>query len=163
MTSPTRRSVGISALIRGLPGHPLHPPLTDVTIGMFVLAAGLGVIGKAGGLSDHAGPAMWLALIGGLIAAVPTAATGMADWLVLPWGSERWRTATWHLTAMVTAVVLFALAAWRQHPGYRDGDVTTGGLILALAGVAVLTVGGWLGGKLVFVLGTRVLDEGSER
>jgi uncharacterized membrane protein len=163
MTSPPRRSVGISALIRGLPGHPLHPPLTDVTIGMFVLAAGLGVIGKAGGLDDNAGPAMWLALIGGLIAAVPTATTGMADWLVLPWGSERWRTATWHLTAMVTAVVLFALAAWRQHPGYRDGDVTTGGLILALAGVVVLTAGGWLGGKLVFVLGTRVLDEGSER
>jgi hypothetical protein len=24
-------------LIRGLPGHPLHPPLTDATIGTFVL------------------------------------------------------------------------------------------------------------------------------
>src|SRR4051795_12471004 len=109
MTSPPRRSVGISALIRGLPGHPLHPPLTDVTIGMFVLAAGLGVIGKAGGLDDNAGPAMWLALIGGLIAAVPTATTGMADWLVLPWGSEGWRTATGHLTPLGAAPGLFPL------------------------------------------------------
>jgi hypothetical protein len=25
-------------LVHGLPGHPLHPPLTDATIGMFVLA-----------------------------------------------------------------------------------------------------------------------------
>jgi uncharacterized membrane protein len=160
-TEPRRGGLGL--LVHGLPGHPLHPPLTDATIGMFVLAAGLGVIGKLGAITEQAGVAMWLALIGGLIAAVPTAATGMADWLVLAWGSERWRTATWHLTAMVTAVVLFALAAWRQHPGYRDGDVTTGGLVLALAGAVVLTVGGWLGGRLVFVLRTRVLDEGSER
>src|SRR5918911_4657739 len=101
-------------LVHGLPGHPLHPPLTDATIGMFVLAAGLGVIGRAGAIEAQAGPAMWLALIGGLIVAVPTAATGFADWVRLPWASERWRTATWHLTAMVSAVALFALAAWRQ-------------------------------------------------
>src|SRR4051812_10871501 len=160
-TEPRRGGLGL--LVHGPPGHPLHPPLTDATIGMFVLAAGLGVIGKLGAITEQAGVAMWLALIGGLIAAVPTAATGMADWLVLPWGSDRWRTATWHLTAMVSAVVLFALAAWRQHPGYRDGEVTTDGLILALAGAVVLTAGGWLGGRLVFVLRTRVLDEGSER
>jgi uncharacterized membrane protein len=130
---------------------------------MFVLAAGLGIIGRAGAIEGQAGPAMWLALIGGLIVAVPTAATGFADWVVLPWGGERWRTATWHLTAMLSAVTLFALAAWRQHPGYEHGGVTTSGLVLALAGLVVLTVGGWLGGRLVFVLGTRVLEEGSER
>src|SRR3954453_13581221 len=163
MATTRPRRWGFGTLVHGLPGHPLHPPLTDATIGMFVLAAGLGITGKAGAIADQAGPAMWPALVGGLIVAVPTAASGMADWLVLPWGSERWRTATWHLTAMVSAVVLFALAAWQQHPGYRDGDVTTGGLILALAGAVVLTVGGWLGGKLVFVLRTRVLDEGNER
>jgi hypothetical protein len=39
-------------LIRGLPGHPLHPPLTDATIGMFVLAGGLAIVGYAGGAQD---------------------------------------------------------------------------------------------------------------
>jgi len=160
MATPRSRPRSLGTLVHGLPGHPLHPPLTDVTIGMFVLAAGLGIVAKAGAIEHQAGPAMWLALIGGLIVAVPTAATGLADWLVLPWGSARWRTATWHLTAMVSAVTLFALAAWRQHPGYRHGDVTTSGLILAIAGLVVLTAGGWLGGRLVFALGTRVLDEG---
>jgi len=42
-------------LIHGLPGHPLHPPLTDATIGMFVLAAAGGVIGAVGGLGEAAG------------------------------------------------------------------------------------------------------------
>jgi uncharacterized membrane protein len=146
------------ALIRGLPGHPLHPPLTDMTIGMFVLAAGLSIVGAAGGVEEAAAKAMYLALLGGLIVAVPTALTGLVDWLGIEWGTPRWRTATWHLSVMLTAVVAFALAAWRQHPGYQHGDVTTGGLVLTLAGAVLLTLGGWLGGSLVFVHGTRVLD-----
>src|SRR5919202_2187435 len=145
-------------LVHGLPGHPLHPPLTDATIGMFVLATALAVIGAAGAIQEAAGKACWLALIGGLVAAVPTAATGFADWLRLEWGSPAWRTATLHLTAMVSAVVLFALAAWLQYDGYRRGDVETAGLILSVAGFVALTAGGWLGGTIVFVHGFRVLD-----
>jgi uncharacterized membrane protein len=156
------RSTKADVMLRGLPGHPLHPPLTDATIGMFVLASGLAVIGSLGGIEDAAGKGCWLALIGGLIVAVPTATTGFADWVRLDWGSERWRTATLHMTAMVTAVVLFALAAWLQHRGYQHGDVTTGGLIFSVLGLVALTAGGWLGGALVFVHGLRVIDTREE-
>jgi uncharacterized membrane protein len=152
------RSSKAGVALRGLPGHPLHPPLTDATIGMFVLAAGLAVIGSLGGIEDAAGKGCWLALIGGLIVAAPTATTGFADWIQLEWGSDRWRTATLHMTAMVTAVILFALAAWLQHRGYERGDVTTGGLVFSVLGLVALTAGGWLGGTLVFVHGLRVID-----
>jgi uncharacterized membrane protein len=144
-------------LLHGLPGHPLHPPLTDATIGMFVLATGLAILGALGAIEDAAGKACWLALVGGLIVAVPTAATGFADWVRLEWGSARWRTATLHLTAMLTAVIFFAVAAWLQHRGYQHGDVTTGGLVFSLLGFVSLTTGGWLGGAVVFVHGVRVL------
>ncbi|HEU5362348.1 MAG TPA: DUF2231 domain-containing protein [Gaiellaceae bacterium] len=148
------------ALVRGLRGHPSHPPLTDATIGMFVLATGLSVLGKAGVAEGKLGPAAWLALVGGLAVAAPTALTGFADWILIEWGSPVWRTATIHLSAMVTAVTLFALAAWLQWPGYRDGRVTTGGLVLALCGFVALTAGGWYGGTIVFVHGMRVEKEG---
>jgi uncharacterized membrane protein len=157
------RPRGWQIALRGLPGHPLHPPFTDATIGMFVLAAGLAVIGSAGAIKEPAGKAMWLALIGGLIAALPAATTGLVDWLFITWGSPRWRTATAHMAAMVTAVALFALAAWQQHPGYVHGCVTTAGLVLSLAGLAVLTLGGWLGGSVVFVHGMRVLGTAAEQ
>lgn len=149
----------MTALIRGLQGHPSHPPLTDATIGMFVLAAALSLLGTFGVAEGKTGPAAWLALIGGLIVAAPTAATGFADWILIEWGSPTWRTATVHLTAMVTAVTLFAVAAWLQWPGYQHGDVTTGGLIFALAGFVALTAGGWFGGAVVFVHGMRVNEE----
>ncbi len=28
----------LSYLVKGLPGHPLHPPLTDATIGIYTAA-----------------------------------------------------------------------------------------------------------------------------
>ena len=61
---------------------------------------------------------------------------------------------------MVSAVVLFALAAWLQYDGYQNGDVTTGGVILSVLGFIALTAGGWLGGTIVFVHGIRVLATG---
>jgi uncharacterized membrane protein len=146
----------LSRLLHGFDGHPAHPPLTDATIGMFVLATGLAILGVLDVAANKTGPAAWLALIGGLVVAAPTALTGLADWLQIEWGSALWRTATVHLSAMVTAVVLFGVAAWLQWPGYRDGTVTAGGLVFALAGLVVMTAGGWFGGALVFVHGMRV-------
>ena len=142
--------------MHGLPGHPLHPPFTDAVIGMFTLASGLAIIGYAGAIKAPASHGMWLALIGGLIVALPAALTGFADWITITWGSARWRAATIHLSAMLSAVVLFALAAWQQHDGYRHGNVTGAGLVLTLAGFVVLMAGGWFGGSVVFVHGMRV-------
>jgi hypothetical protein len=39
-----------------------------------------------------------------------------------------------------------------------DGEVTGGALVLTLLGFASLTLGGWLGGTIVFVHGMRVLN-----
>ena len=42
-----------SYLIKGLPGHPLHPPLTDATIGTYTVATVL-ALADVVGLSEHA-------------------------------------------------------------------------------------------------------------
>ncbi len=145
--------------LRGTRGHPSHPPITDAAIGMFTLAAALSIIGAIGWIEDAAGKGMWLALLGGLIASAGAALTGLLDWLHIERGTPLWRTATTHMAVMVTAVVLFSIAAILQYDGFHDGDVTTGGLVFALLGWATLTAGGWLGGSLVFVHGTRVVGD----
>lgn len=149
----------VARLLHGLPGHPAHPPLTDLTIGAFALATALAVLGRFGVAPDKLGPAAWIGLAGGLVAAGPTALTGFADWLTIEWGTPRWRTATVHLTAMVTSVSLFAIACWLQWPGWRDGGITTAGLVFSIAGFVVLTAGGWFGGAIVFVHGMRVKED----
>jgi uncharacterized membrane protein len=147
-----------SYLVKGLPGHPLHPPLTDATVGIYTLATVAAVLSKLG-VADHAfAQAWWLALVVGLVVTVATALTGFIDWLSITWGSEMWKTATLHLTAMLTATVFFLLAAVFGHGGYVDQAVTTGAFILTLIGFVFLTTGGWLGGAIVFVHGMRVLS-----
>jgi hypothetical protein len=46
----------LSYLIRGLPGHPIHPPLTGATIGAYTAATVMGfasIIGVAEDGSSH--------------------------------------------------------------------------------------------------------------
>jgi|SRR5215210_943240 len=149
--------VRLSYLWRGLPGHPIHPPLTDATIGTYTFATVMAFVDAFGLAEQNAAKAWWLALIVGLVLTVPTALTGLADWLVITWGTPLWRTATLHLSVMVTATVLFGLAALVGHGPYEDGDVTAGPLLLTLAGFVALTAGGWIGGAITFVHGMRVL------
>ena len=148
----------LSYLIKGLPGHPLHPPLTDATIGIYTAAAAFAVLSAVGVSEANMATAWWLALIVGLIVTGATAVTGFVDWLGITWGTPLWRTATIHMLSMLTATVFFLLAAIVGHDGYVDREVTAGSLILTLVGFGFLTLGGWLGGTVVFVHGMRVLN-----
>jgi uncharacterized membrane protein len=152
----------LSYLVKGLPGHPLHPPLTDATIGIYTAATVCGILSAVGVSERNTATAWWLALIIGLIATVPTALAGLVDWLGIEWGSPLWRTATAHMLSMVTATVFFLLAAIFGHAGYVDHAVRSGSLILTLIGYGMLTLGGWLGGSVVYVHGMRVLNLVSE-
>jgi uncharacterized membrane protein len=145
-------------LWHGLPGHPLHPPLTDATIGTYTFATVAG-FAEVTGITENTGAfGWWIALIVGLIFTVPTALTGLVEWLTIEWGSELWKTATLHLTAMVSATVFFALAAIFGHGAYTHGNVSGGAYTLTVIGFGLLTLGGWLGGAIVFVYGMRVLN-----
>ena len=93
----------LSYLWRGLPGHPLHPPLTDATVGIYTFATIAGFIEVVGITERNGAIAWWIALVIGLIMTVPTALTGLLDWLTIGWGTELWKTATLHLASMITA------------------------------------------------------------
>lgn len=151
-----------SYLVRGLPGHPSHPPLTDATIGAYTFATVAAIVSKAGLASSGFATAWWLALVIALITSGLTVATGVADWLTISRGSELWKTATVHALTMVTATVFFVLAIVFGHGGYARHQVTTGSLILTLIGFVALTAGGWLGGAITYVHGMRVLGLADE-
>jgi uncharacterized membrane protein len=156
----------LAYLVKGLPGHPLHPPLTDVTIGTYAFAT-IAAILSVVGVSNHAtAKAWWIALLVGLVSTAATATTGFIDWIDIEWGSELWKTATAHLSAMLGATGVFLGALLVGHSGYTRGAVTSGAFVLTLVAFALLTLGGWLGGAVVFVHGMRVLgrqDEPFER
>jgi uncharacterized membrane protein len=145
-------------LLKGLAGHPLHPPLTDATIGAYTFATAMAVLSKLGVSPHNTATAWWIALIAGLVVTGPTALTGFVDWLDISRGTPLWRTATLHLTAMLSATILFAITAGAGHGDYVDGTIGGASLVLTLIAFGVMTTGAWLGGAIVFVHGMRVLS-----
>jgi uncharacterized membrane protein len=144
--------------LRGFPGHPSHPPLTDATIGAYTFATLAAILSKAGVAEHGFAQAWWLALVVGAISSTLTVATGLLDWLQISRGTPLWRTATTHALVMATATVFFVLAIAFGHGDYAAKAVGSGGLILTIVGFAILTAGGTIGGSITYVHGMRVLN-----
>jgi uncharacterized membrane protein len=144
-------------LIRGFPGKPLHPPLTDASIGAYTVGVAMLVLGALGIEEEQMAHGSLLAISGGLIVALPTAVTGLADWLEIEKGTPARTVATIHLFLMLAATVLFAATWVAQLDGYKHDEVKALAWILGLVAEAVLAIGGNIGGANVFVYGIRVL------
>jgi uncharacterized membrane protein len=114
-------------LLKGFPGKPLHPPLTDASIGSYTLGVAALVAGKAGLQTAEMADAALIAISFGLIVAAPTALTGLLDWLDIEKGTPPRRVGTIHLFLMVTTTVLFAITWLLQRPGYNAGEVARAG------------------------------------
>jgi uncharacterized membrane protein len=143
--------------LKGFPGKPLHPPLTDASIGAYTVGVAMLLAGALGLQEEQMAHGALLAISFGLILAAPTAITGLLDWLDLPRDSPAWSAATIHLVVMVSATGLFALTWLLQRPGYNADEVRTAALIVGLIAEGTLAIGGNIGGANVFVYGVRVL------
>ncbi|MGQ0624599.1 MAG: DUF2231 domain-containing protein [Sporichthyaceae bacterium] len=119
-------------------GHPAHPLLTDLPIGFWTSASVLDVLG-----GRRARPAA-TALTGlGVLSAGSALASGLAEFPTLDRRGRR--AAVVHAVSNLTATALYARSwAARRHGDHRLG------VVLAGFGAGVATVGGYLGGHLVF-------------
>jgi uncharacterized membrane protein len=150
-------------VVKGWPGKPSHPPLTDASIGAYTIGVAMLVLGALGVEEEQMAHGSLLAIAGGLVLALPTAGTGLLDWLDLPRGTPARTTATVHLVVMLSATVVFALVFLAQLDGYDEGRIESLALVLGLAAEGLLTAGGYIGGTLVFHYGVRVLKRSETR
>lgn len=119
-------------------GHPVHPALTDLPIGFWTSALVLDVVG---GRRGRTAADLMIAL--GVLTAIPTAATGAADWADME--RPRQRTGIVHAGANTLATALYAMSFVRRRRGRRFR-----GFVLSTAGMGMATLGGYLGGHLAF-------------
>jgi nitrite reductase/ring-hydroxylating ferredoxin subunit/uncharacterized membrane protein len=126
-------------------GHPLHPVLTDVTIGSFTSAV---LLDWLGGREARLASQRLIGL--GLLSAAPVVASGASDWGDTEVASDTVRRiGIVHATSNAVASTLFA-ASWAAR---RRGD---DGRLLALTAATAMTAGGYLGGHLSFAEGVGV-------
>jgi uncharacterized membrane protein len=126
-------------------GHALHPLLTDFPLGAWMSASLLDLVG---GRASRAAARRLVAF--GVAAAVPTAATGLAEWLHADQASRR--VGVVHANVNTSALALYTASLVARRRGHHGR-----GVALGIAGGLAATAGGYLGGHLSLVrkVGTR--------
>jgi uncharacterized membrane protein len=126
-------------------GHAIHPMLIVFPLGLFTVAVVFDIIrltGASGAWGEAAQYVIVAGIVGGLLAAV----FGLVDWLALPARTRAKSVGLWHGGGNVVIVVLFALSALVRLPDPAHPGILA--FILALVGVLLATVTGWMGGEL---------------
>jgi hypothetical protein len=142
IATPARRELLTGRWI----GHAAHPFMTDIPIGSWTSAS---ILDLMGGREARPGAELLTAI--GTVSAVPTIATGLAEWASTE-GAAR-RVGVVHAASNAVAVGLYT-ASWSARHRGRHGR----GALLALAGMTVATVGGYLGGHMISVLKVSSAD-----
>ena len=122
-------------------GHALHPVLTDTAIGAWSTGFLLDLVGAR----RQADAAMTV----GVLAAVPTALSGAADWADT--NEEPRRIGLVHALLNSSGLVLM-IASLLARRGNQRGL----GIGLSTLGLSLVSASAWLGGELVYRLGTGV-------
>ena len=131
--------------------HPLHPAVTDLTIGGYTAMLAVDVlylVTKEPGLLRAAD----FLLVGAFITSLVSILSGLTDWNETS-GEER-RTGMLHGLLMVVATVSFLISLFIRLNGGLDAR--TAAIGVSTLGWLVMIVSSYLGGEMVFGYGTEV-------
>jgi len=125
-------------------GHPLHPILQIMPLGAWVMGsvADFLTVSRRSRYLEHTADSL---ITTGVVAAIPTAVTGLADYSGLR--QEAIKVGTLHLTANLLALTLYSLSIVCRKNGARGV-----GVALSLAGLSVVGMAGYLGGDMSYRL-----------
>ncbi|HEY9829401.1 MAG TPA: DUF2231 domain-containing protein [Stenomitos sp.] len=152
------RDSGVPSTV-AVAGHPLHPALITLPIGLLVTAPVTDIAYWFLGDVFWARASFWL-IVAGLVTGLLAAITGLLDFIRI--GRVRKHTAGWaHMYANVTALVVTAI-----NLGLRVGNpvenILFTGLILSVIVATLLGISGWYGGELVYRHKIAVIGYGNK-
>ena len=141
-------------------GHPLHPMLVALPIGLLAWAFVADLIYLGTDKDPTWYDISFYSGIAGIVTALVAALPGFVDYLTLAKGTNVNDMALLHMGANLTVVALFAIAAVLQwDDGALDGSSLTAVVALHASGTTFLTLSGWLGGEMVFRHHVATLEE----
>lgn len=135
-------------------GHPVHPMLIVLPLGLLSAAVVFDIVYLVTGDHVFSSVAFWniaAGVVGGLAAAI----FGASDWSHIPRDTRARRIGLWHGGGNVVVVVLFSLS-WLLRLGQDGYEPGVLAYLLSFGGLGLAAVTGWLGGELVDRLGVGV-------
>ena len=154
------RSKRPRSIIAGPYGHPFHGILVTIPIGSWVASLVFDIAALVSGDPETYATGARLLVGIGILGAVLAGIVGLIDLSQLEAGSRARKIALVHMSLNLGVMVLFAISFAVR--GDSTG-VSTGGMALEIAGLAVLGASGFLGGELAYRYGVRVADEETQK
>jgi len=134
-------------------GHPLHPAIVHFPVALLLSASAADLAWLAGLTGDvHIGSVL---MAGGLVMGLVAMGAGLLDFTKLDPAVVP--HAVRHMSVVGTAWTGYAIALYLRRDVLSDG-VTLGSATVAISLLSALflSVGGWLGGRLVYTFGAGV-------
>jgi len=138
-------------------GHPLHPALVHVPVGLWMGALIFDLLAWAGIGGNLFMQVAFYAIALGLAGAAISIPPGLADWVGIKREKPAWTLGLMHMLVNFVAVGVWGWNLWARwghyHQAVRPEPIE---LWLSVLGVALLLVGAWFGKRMVFDQGTSV-------
>lgn len=148
--------------VAGPYGHPIHPILVTVPIGAWICSFVFDIVSHtAGEETVFTKGAFWLIAIG-VVGAVVAAGFGLLDLLAIPRGTKAFSTGVTHLALNDAVILLYVINFFIRRGDLDEGSVDALPLIVSIVALVLLSVSGYLGGKLAYRFGVRVADEATQ-
>jgi uncharacterized membrane protein len=159
----TVRNWRLREIVQGKPlGHPSHPLFVHFPIAFYSAILAFDILSRI-----TPSPGLVLAgsylFLGAFAATVMLLITGLTDWSTMVKGSSKRRLATRHMLWQLTASAFFIVTFVIRWPDRGAPEADTLWIVLEAVGYAILIVGQYLGGVLVYEKAMRVSTGASAR
>ena len=140
-------------------GHPLHPQLVGLPIGLLPYSLVMDFMYLATGKDCYKDSA-YHCMMGGFLSGLAAGAAGFTDYMTMPADDKVTKTATLHGSLNAGVLAMYGLNLFLRRGQNETGTLP---LLLSLLGTAGLVVAQWYGGEMVYEMGMRVkpLEKGA--
>ena len=135
-------------------GHPLHPILIPLPIGLWIFSLVSDLIFKFGFGSSVWNEVAFYTLAGGIVGALIAALPGFVDLIGIT-NPKTKSIAIWHMLLNLLAVAVFAADFWLRMSRPAGDNIP---IVLSVVGVILIMITGYLGGEMVYVRGVAVKE-----
>jgi uncharacterized membrane protein len=144
-------------------GHPVHPMLVALPIGLFVWALATSIIYLISDSDRTWYEISYWSSIAGIATAFLAAVPGFVDGFTIARNSEAREKAMLHMSLNLVVIGLFfgAVLLMRDNGALDGGELTFAVALQAIA-VGLLALSGWIGGEMVFRDHLATIPEDSE-
>lgn len=149
------------SIVAGPYGHPFHPILITIPIGTWTASFVFDLIGFFAADAEPFTVGAQVLILVGILGAAVAGAVGFLDYSILDKGTAARATASVHMGLNLLVMGIFAVSLFLRW--FSDHDtVNVTAFIVSLIGLGLLSISGYLGGKLAYHYGVRVAEEATQ-